>query len=56
MRRHQASALAPVQLHPIKPSFLELNATRLINLDCANDVSSSGRAVHVQVDPIKPML
>ena len=30
----------------IKPSFLELNATRLINLDRANDVSSHDRAAH----------
>jgi hypothetical protein len=35
------------QLASIKPSFLELNATRLINLDRANDVTSHGRAVKV---------
>jgi hypothetical protein len=40
-----------VQVDSIKPSFLELNATRLINLDRANNVSSRGRAV--QVDSIK---
>jgi hypothetical protein len=31
----------------IKPSFLESNATRLINLDRANDVPSHGTAVQV---------
>ena len=36
----------------INSSFLELNATRLINLDRANNVSSHGWAV--QVDGIKP--
>ena len=36
----------------IKPSFLELNATRLIDSDRANDVSSHGRAA--QVASIKP--
>ena len=41
-----------VPVHSITPSFLELNAVRLINLDRANDVSSHGRAV--QVDSIKP--
>jgi hypothetical protein len=40
-----------VQVDSIKPSFLELNATLLMNLDRANDVSSHGRAV--QVDSIK---
>ena len=41
-----------VQVACVKPSFLELNATRLITLDRANDVSSHGRAV--QVDSIQP--
>jgi hypothetical protein len=40
-----------VQVDSIKPSFLELNAPHLINLDRANNVSSHGRAV--QVDSIK---
>jgi len=40
-----------VQVHSIKPTLLELNATRLINLDRANDVSSDRWAV--QVDSIK---
>jgi len=39
-----------VQIDSIKPSFLELNTTRLINLDRANDVSSHVRAV--QADSI----
>ena len=36
-----------MQVASIKPSFLELNATRLMILDRANDVSSHGRAVQV---------
>jgi hypothetical protein len=40
-----------VQVDSIKPPFLELNATRLINLTRANDVSSHDR--EVQVDSIK---
>jgi hypothetical protein len=36
-----------VRVASIKPSFLELIATRLINLDRANDVSSHGRAAQV---------
>jgi hypothetical protein len=36
-----------VQVASIKPSFLELNATRLINLDRANNVWSHGTAVQV---------
>ena len=40
-----------MQVDSIKPPFLELNATRLINLTRANDVSSHDR--EVQVDSIK---
>ena len=41
----------PLQADSIKPSFLKLNATRLLNLDRANDVSSHDNSV--QVDGIK---
>jgi hypothetical protein len=40
-----------VQIDPDRPSFLDLNATRLIDLDRAKDVSSHGRAA--QVNSIK---
>ena len=36
-----------MQVDSFQPSFLDLNATRLMNLDRANYVSSHARAVHV---------
>jgi hypothetical protein len=43
-----------VQLDSIKPSFLELKPTRLIDVDRDNDVSSNGWAV--QVDSIETLV
>jgi len=36
-----------LQVHSIEPSFLELSATRLIDLECANEASAHGRAAQV---------